>query len=285
MNLTLRLGVPEDAERCGTICYEAFKAIAEQHHFPPDFNSPQVPAATFRTRLSHPGFHVIVAEVDGRVAGSNVLDERSTIAGLGPITVDPAFQNQTIGRSLMQAALDRVHERGFPGVRLLQAAFHNRSLSLYTKIGFEVREPMSVMQGPAIRRTIDGFTVRRAAEVDVPSANRVCEGVHGHNRAGELLDAIARGAAMVVERDGRITGYSSGLGYAGHAVAESNLDLGALIASAEGFQGPGILVPTRNFSLLRWCLENGLRVVQPMNLMTIGMYKEPVGAYLPSILY
>lgn len=46
-----------------------------------------------------------------------------------------------------------------------------------------------------------------------------------------------------------------------------------------------ILVPTRNAALFRWCLENGLRVVQPMTLMTIGLYNEPAGAYLPSILF
>ncbi len=59
----------------------------------------------------------------------------------------------------------------------------------------------------------------------------------------------------------------------------------ALIASAEEVGGPGILVPLRNAELFRWCLENGLRVFQPMTLMTIGMYNEPRGAYLPSVLY
>jgi hypothetical protein len=68
-------------------------------------------------------------------------------------------------------------------------------------------------------------------------------------------------------------------------VAESNLDLQALIAAAEGFGGPGILVPTRNAELFRWCLANGLRVVEPMTLMTVGLYNEPAGAYLPSITY
>jgi len=68
-------------------------------------------------------------------------------------------------------------------------------------------------------------------------------------------------------------------------VAAANLDLQALIAAAEGFGGPGILVPTRNAELFRWCLANGLRVVEPMTLMTLGLYNEPAGAYLPSILY
>jgi hypothetical protein len=44
-------------------------------------------------------------------------------------------------------------------------------------------------------------------------------------------------------------------------------------------------LPTRNGEVFRWCLENGLRVVQPMTLMSVGLYDEPAGAYLPSILY
>jgi hypothetical protein len=89
----------------------------------------------------------------------------------------------------------------------------------------------------------------------------------------------------VVERHGRITAYCSNLAFFGHSVAESNLDLQALIAAAEGFGGPGILVPTRNAELFRWCLAHGLRVVEPMTLMTAGLYNEPAGAYLASILY
>jgi hypothetical protein len=49
--------------------------------------------------------------------------------------------------------------------------------------------------------------------------------------------------------------------------------------------GPGILVPTRNGALFRWCLDNGMRLVQQMTLMTIGLYNEPSGAYLPSVIY
>jgi len=109
--------------------------------------------------------------------------------------------------------------------------------------------------------------------------------VHGHNRAVELEEAIAQGEALVVERQKQVTGYASRFGYSGHVVAESNLDLKALIAAINDFPEPGIIVPARNADLLRWCLGNGLRVVQPMTLMTIGLYNEPRGAYLPSVLY
>jgi hypothetical protein len=45
------------------------------------------------------------------------------------------------------------------------------------------------------------------------------------------------------------------------------------------------MLPMRNSELLRWCLERGLRVIQPMTLMSRGFYQEPAGAFLPSILY
>jgi ligand-binding SRPBCC domain-containing protein/GNAT superfamily N-acetyltransferase len=102
--------MPDDAGRCGTISYEAFKTIAEHHRFAPDPSAPERTIANFARWLAHPGYHVIVAELGGRIVGSHVLDERSTIIGLGPITIDPAVQNRTIGRQLMQAALQRVPE-------------------------------------------------------------------------------------------------------------------------------------------------------------------------------
>ena len=80
-------------------------------------------------------------------------------------------------------------------------------------------------------------------------------------------------------------GYATNLTLSGHATAETNLDLQSLIASAESFGGPGIVVPSRNNALFRWCLSNGLRVVQPMTLMSVGLYNEPAGAWLPSILF
>jgi GNAT superfamily N-acetyltransferase len=281
----IRRATPEDADVCGHICYEAFAAINEQHRFPPDIPSPELGVGLLSMMFSQAGFYGVVAELDGKIVGSNCLDERSTIAGIGPITVAPDAQNRSVGRALMNAVIERSRERGHPGVRLLQAAFHNRSLSLYTTLGFDAREPISVMQGPPIKAGIEGCTVRSATESDLEAANRVCESVHGHNRGGELDHSLRRGALVVVERHGRITGYSSELGFFGHAVSESILDLQALIAAADSFRGPGILVPTRNSQLFRWCLKNGLRVVYPMTLMTMGLYNEPMGAYLPSVLY
>ena len=285
MKLRIRPGTVTDAKEVGRIQYEAFKSIAEQHNFPPDFPSVDVATGLVTMLLSHPRFYSVIGELDGRIVGGNFLDERSTIAGIGPVSVDPAVMNGTIGRQLMQAGMDRATERRTPGVRLLQIAWHYRSLALYTKLGFEIRETVSGLQGPPLHREIPGYEVRPARTEDVPACNELCFRIHGHDRAGEVSDAVRDGTANVVEHLGRITGYSTAIGWFHHAVGETNDDLKALIAAAPSFLGPGFLLPSRNGELFRWCLANNLRVVAQATLMTIGLYNEPAGAYLPSILY
>ncbi|MGH9699283.1 MAG: GNAT family N-acetyltransferase [Candidatus Acidiferrales bacterium] len=284
-SLLVRRATPADAEVCGRICFEAFKNLTTQHGFPPDFPAPEIAIGVLSMMFSHPAFFCVVAEQDGKLFGSNCLDERTPIAGVGPITIDPAAQNRTAGRQLMQAVMTRATEQKFAGIRLVQAAYHNRSLSLYAKLGFVVREPLACMQGSAIQKTLPSHRVRPAQSGDLTASNDLCLRVHGHDRGGELNDAIQQGTAVVAESDGHVRAYATSVAYFGHAVGETNQDLQALIAAAKEFQGPGILVPTRNAGLFRWCLENGLRVVQPMTLMTIGLYNEPAGAYLPSILF
>jgi GNAT superfamily N-acetyltransferase len=283
--LTIRRATPADGTVCGQICYEAFYNISTKHGFVPDFPGPEMATGVLSKVFSNPHFYCVVAESGGRVVGSNCLDERSMIAGIGPITIDPAAQNLGIGRKLMQAVMDRANQVRPAGMRLVQAAFHNRSLSLYTTLGFDVREPLSCVQGRTRERSVPGCSVRPAKSTDLSACNGLSRQIHGFDRSLDLEDAIQQGTAVVVERSGRITGYASALAFFGHATAENNLDLQALLASVESFGGPGVLVPSRNTALLRWCLRNGLKIVQPLTLMSVGLYNDPPGAWLPSILF
>jgi len=283
--LVVRIATLEDALVCGQICFDAFSAINSAHGFPCDFPGTEATAGLLSMMFSSPNFYSVVAEVNGRVIGSNILDERSAIMGVGPLTINVNAQNHGVGRKLMQTVMDRAKERGAPGIRLVQAAFHTRSFSLYASLGFNICEPISCMQGRTLARSIPGCSVRAATPDDADSCNALSRRVHGFDRGVELAQAIDQGTARVVERGGRVTGYASHLAFFGHSTAETNVDMQALIASAEFFAGPGILVPSRNSVLLHWCLENGLRVVQPMTLMSTGLYSEPAGAWLPSVSF
>jgi predicted N-acetyltransferase YhbS len=285
MTITLRRGTAADAAACGTICYEAFKSICEAHGFPPDFPSADAAGMTTAMMLAHPGVYSVVAELDGKVVGSNFLAEQGVIAGVGPISVDPKVQNRGVGARMMEDVLTRAAQQKAAGVRLLQAGFHNRSLCLYTRLGFATREPVSILQGRPLGVSFPGYTVRGATMADLDACNRICREVHGFERDGELRDATGQKTAMVVEHLGRVTGYTTSIAFFAHSVAETNHDLMALIGAAREFGGPGFLLPTRNHELFAWCLKAGLRLVYQMTLMTTGLYQEPRGAWLPSVLY
>ena len=110
--LTIRRAQPADVEVCGHICYNAFTTLNKHHNFPPDFPSPDVAIEVISMMFSHPGFFCVVAEQDGKIIGSNCLDERSVIAGIGPVTIDPSAQNRSVGRQLMLAVMDRAAPLG-----------------------------------------------------------------------------------------------------------------------------------------------------------------------------
>jgi predicted N-acetyltransferase YhbS len=285
MNLILRPGKPEDAKACGDVCYRAFKAIADAHHFPPDFPDTETAVGLMNYIFSGAGVYSAVAEDNGQIVGSNFLWENSFIGGVGPITVDPTCQNAAVGRKLMERVLHRAENLKLASVRLVQAAYHNRSLSLYTKLGFDVREPLSVIQGAALNIRFPGYHVRAGNEADLDSCNQLCYNIHGHDRSPELAGSVKAATLSVVEYDGMITGYTTQVGFLGHTIASTNTGLKALIGASAIFSGPGFLLPSRNAEVLRWCLQNGLRIIMPMTLMSKGLYNDPAGAFLPSVLY
>jgi GNAT superfamily N-acetyltransferase len=236
--------------------------------------------------IGHPSIWGVVAEHDGRIVGSNFLDERDPIRGVGPITIDPQHQNTGVGRRLMEAVMER--GRGAAGVRLLQDAFHMRSLSLYALLGFDVKEPVVVISGKPRSERVGGGEVRPITEDDLEHCEALCKKVHGFERTNELRDAMQAFAPFVAIREGRITAYASNVTFwpMAHGVAESDEDMKALLlGAAAAVEEPiAFLLPIRS-GLFRWCLAEGLRLVKPMNLMAVGEYHEPSGSWFPNVLY
>jgi GNAT superfamily N-acetyltransferase len=284
--VTLREIEPGDVEACAQICFDAFGAFHDHHRFPRDFPVLEAATGLIGMSIGHPSIWGVKAEKDGRIVGSNFLDERDPIRGVGPITVDPEGQNAGVGRMLMKAVLGR--GEGAAGIRLLQDGFNMRSLSLYESLGFDVKEPVVLMTGKPRTGSVEGVEVRPLEEADLDECEALHKQVHGFERTGDLRDAIRAFAPFAALRDGRIVAYASAVTFwpMNHGVAETEEDMKGLLQGAAGaVEDPiAFLVPLRS-GLFRWGLGEGLRLVKPMNLMALGEYQEPQASWFPSVLY
>jgi len=288
MPIQIRPMKVEDVETCGRICYEAFKGIAENHNFRPDFPTAQAGIDLMRMLFESPYSFSVVAERDGEVIGSNHLVEYDPIRAVGPITVDPAAQAKGAGRMLMEAVIER--GKGSAGIRLVQDAFNTASLSLYASLGFDVKEPLALIEGELKGDLPPNVTVRAIEEQDYEACAELCRKTHGFDRLNELKHMPSFLTSFVAIRDGRLTAYTSAPHFypVNHAVAETEEDMQLLLIGAGNLSEGrplSFLLPTRQTDLFRWCLKHDMRVIKPLTLMAMGEYHEPRGCYLPSVGY
>lgn len=277
----------DDAEACGHVVFEAFRWIGERHGFPSDHASERDAARFVKTFIGRPGIFGVVAVNGSQVMGCNFLEERDPIRSVGPLAVVPSAQGRGLGRRLMNAVLERA--QGAAGVRLVQDAFNVASMSLYASLGFAVTEPLVLMTGRVRSGALPGVEVRHLRNEDLDACTALCTKVHACGRGRELREALEEFSPFVATRGGRVVAYASApdLWLMNHGVAETEEDLEALLLGiGAGLDRPlFLLVPARRTHLLSWCLREGLRMVKPLTLMTLGEYREPRGAYFPSISY
>lgn len=285
--VTIRPVRPEDLTDCARIMQQAFTGISQRHNFPADFPSVEAVMPLMRFMTSHPRVFGVVAEMDGKIVGSNFIDCRDVIHAVGPITVDPGQQARGIGRKLMRAVLE--HSKDAVGIRLVQEAYNTASMSLYTSLGFAPREPLAMLIGKPQGRASGSGEARPMREEDLPQCAELCQRIHGIERSNELADSLKLFRPFVLTRDGRVVAYASAPTFwpLNHGMAETEQDmidllLGAAAASNEPL---ALLLPIRQANLFRWCLSSGLRMIKPLTLMSIGRYQEPSGPFYPSVSY
>jgi GNAT superfamily N-acetyltransferase len=277
---------PQHVPELGRICYEAFKDIAERHGFAPDFPSVQVARKVITMLVEREDCYGVAAVVNGELAGSNYLSFTDPVAGVGPITVDCAFQGRDLGRALMQDVIDYASRNNIARVRLLQDAFNTASLSLYASLGFEVKHPVAEMHFNAAVKA--DATVRPVQEGDIDVLDALCQRNYKTSRRNELSAAVRTALSPVLrERGGRFTGYLIP-GLFGHGVAETPDDAVALATQAARLiphERARSLCPLEDGPLFRAFLKAGCRTVKMMNVMAMGPYEAPTSVWMPSILY
>lgn len=277
---------PEHVSELGRICYEAFKDITGQHGFPPDFPSAQFARSVIGMLVGRPDFYSVAALVDGEPAGSNFLSLSDEVAGVGPITVDCAFQGREIGRKLMQAVIDYARGHNIQRVRLLQDGFNMRSISLYGSLGFDTKHAVAYLRlTPA---TQPDASVRPVELGDLDALDALCRRNYKSSRRNELAGAIQAGfSPFTRQRDGRLTGYLIP-GVFGHGVAETDADAVAIACQAARLvpqERAYCFCPLDQGSAFRAFLQAGCRTVKIMNLMAMGPYEQPQPVWMPSVLY
>jgi L-amino acid N-acyltransferase YncA len=276
---------PQHVDAIGRICFQAFKGVQEGHGFEADFPSVDVARQVLGMLVEREDFYGVVALRDGQPIGSNFLSLMDVVTGVGPITIDTSCQGRGIGRALMKNVIDYALRNNIHQVRLLQDSFNVGSLSLYTSLGFEVREAVALMQAtPAVDADP---SVRPVTEADLPKVEDLSRRIYKNSRCNEVAAAATYGFdAFLREQKGRITGYLIP-GIFGHGIAETEDDALTLISESARRLPPPLarfFCPLSEAVLFRRAVNSGCRTLKVMNYMTMGPYDPPDRVWMPSVL-
>lgn len=286
LNVELIQPEPQHVPELARICFEAFKGIHDRHAFPRDIPTVEIANMIIGMLVSSKDFYGVAARVDGKLAGSNFISLTDAIGGVGPISVDPAFDGRGIGRKLMRAVIEHAENRGTKQVRLLQDSFNTKSLSLYASLGFDARAPIGLMEArPA---AVADASVRRATVSDVPALDELCQRVFKVSRRGELMAALQGDFPIFLrEREGRAQAYWIA-GLFGHGAGETAADALAVVGEAARHvpqETALFFCPLTSGNFYRAALQAGHRLRKIMTYMTKGPFQNPEEIWMPSIAY
>jgi hypothetical protein len=217
---------------------------------------------------------IAVRKSDGAIMGSVFVDETDVIGGAvgcGPWSAKWGALGSGVGRELVTRIVSQSLRHGAKSMRLIQIAANNASFSLYSSLGFDVREPVMAWKGLLRPDFIEqeiakgaalGFSVRPMRFQDVQACDVLCKDCNGISRAGEMSGSFhnehnqgkpgameeASATKLVLTTrvksplsavglcdsrgQERIVGYCTGLGAIDHAVTYTQEGMQFLIASA-----------------------------------------------------
>ena len=122
--------VDEHTDEIARVCHEAYKDLTDRHHFPPTFPSTGVARQVFQRIMDSEFSYGVTAMVDGEPAGSAFIHLMDEVAAIGPVSVEPSFQGQSVARPMMEHLLDYAHRNDYDKIRLSQRSYNPASTSL-----------------------------------------------------------------------------------------------------------------------------------------------------------
>lgn len=154
---------------------------------------------------AHPDIVTVVAcDPEGQLAGTNTVDLRATVAGIGPIAVAPAWWDKKLGRFLMNGAMEHARQRGKGCVMLQQVNNNVKSYALYARMGFVPVETCLSLEGFVYEHLEPdpSYDFRRLGPGDVDACEAMYQRLFpGFSRAAETRDAIEDGLKAAAQGD------------------------------------------------------------------------------------
>lgn len=207
---------PGDLPAIEPINEAAFGGILEElfRVRPPRVFSPDL----FADRLARDPAGCFVAEVAGRVVGSLFSVHWGRLAFFGPVAVDPAIQNRSLGQALVRACLDYWREIGVTSGGLETFPISTLHIHVYAKLGFAplglalgLEKPVAgaLPPNPAIVRWSDLDESERAPALQ--AVDRIGgEFLAGFTPSAEAAAPAGEGETLLLRRDGDIIGFAVG---------------------------------------------------------------------------
>jgi len=286
--VSIRPMTEADVPAVGEIIAVAFNDVFQRHGFPAPWPEAQAAEVVPSLYVTYPGARGFVAQRDGQVVGLGFLYVRGDTAGIGWVAVAPEAQGSGAGRAIMERLLEEA--RDCSSVRLIQDAFNNVSFSLYTKLGFVVRDvaPLLVAEDPRPRPPASPSAVRPMTPADLESVAALEARLTGMRRQADYALLLPFRRQLVCERDGRTTGFLCRIPAAdaillGPAAGEQLDDLKALLCGAVELPGPRLTelrLTASQPELLRYVFDSGFVISNIGTYMVRGEWQPPRGAHL-----
>lgn len=172
----------EEADRIMRLAFGTFLGLPDPMKFMGD-------ADYVRTRYRADPSAALVAEIDGRIVGSNFALDWGSVGIFGPLTVHPDFWDKGVAKQLLDKTMKIFQKWNTEHIGLFTFAHSSKHVHLYQKFGFWPRYLTAVMSkqiGSVNHSSGDTFQIRYS-ETPSNEKEKVIEECH------RLTDAIYRG--------------------------------------------------------------------------------------------